>query len=169
MDFIDIVFAVLLGFAAFKGLKNGLFVEFASVISFFIGIYIAVKFSYVVGGFIGDSKTAKVAAFIITLLLVVIGIHLLAKVFSGIASTLFLGWLNKLGGAFFALLKTTLLLGVVLSLFQKVNLNNALISKETQENSIFFNPILKTSEFMLPVLTGWFESLKKNVSDEKTN
>ena len=169
MGFIDIVFAVLLGFAAFKGLKNGLFVEFASVISFFIGIYIAVKFSYVVGGFIGDSKTAKVAAFIITLLLVVIGIHLLAKVFSGIASTLFLGWLNKLGGAFFALLKTTLLLGVVLSLFQKVNLNDTLVSKETQENSIFFNPILKTSEFMLPVLTGWFESLKKNVSDEKTN
>ena len=169
MDFIDIVFAVLLGFAAFKGLKNGLFVEFASVISFFIGIYIAVKFSYVVGSFIGDSKTAKVTAFIITLLLVVIGIHLLAKVFSGIASTLFLGWLNKLGGAFFAILKTTLLLGVVLSLFQKVNINDALVSKETQENSIFFNPILKTSEFMLPVLTGWFESLKNNVSNEKTN
>lgn len=169
MGFIDIVFAVLLGFAAFKGLKNGLFVEFASVISFFIGIYIAVKFSYVVGSFIGDSKTAKVTAFIITLLLVVIGIHLLAKVFSGIASTLFLGWLNKLGGAFFAILKTTLLLGVVLSLFQKVNINDALVSKETQENSIFFNPILKTSEFMLPVLTGWFESLKNNVSNEKTN
>ena len=169
MGFIDIVFAVLLGFAAFKGLKNGLFVEFASVISFFIGIYIAVKFSYVVGSFIGDSKTAKVTAFIITLLLVVIGIHLLAKVFSGIASTLFLGWLNKLGGAFFAILKTTLLLGVVLSLFQKVNINDALVSKETQENSIFFNPILKTSEFMLPVLTGWFESLKNNVSNEKNN
>ena len=169
MNFIDIVFAILLGFAAFKGLKNGLFIEFASVISFFIGIYIAVKFSYVVGGFIGDSKTAKVAAFIITLLLVVIGIHLLAKVFSGIASTLFLGWLNKLGGAFFAILKTTLFLGVVLSLYQKVNLDNALISKETQENSIFFNPILKTSEFMLPVLTDWFTDLKTKVSDEKTD
>lgn len=161
MGFIDIVFGVLLGWAAFKGIRNGLFVEIASLISFFIGIYIAVKFSYVVGGFIGDSKTAKVAAFIITLILVVVGIHLLAKVFSKIASSLFLGWLNKLGGAFFAVLKTTLLLGVVLSLFQKVNINNALISKETQENSLFFNPILKTSEFMLPVLTDWFKDLKK--------
>lgn len=171
MGFIDIVFAVLLGFAAFKGLKNGLFVEFASVISFFIGIYIAVKFSYLVGNLIGDgsSKSVKVIAFILTFVLIVVAIHLLAKVFSGIASTLFLGWLNKLGGAFFAVLKTVLMLGVVLSLFQKVNINDALVSKETQENSIFFNPILKTSEFMLPVLTGWFESLKKNVSDEKTN
>jgi len=159
MGFIDIVFAVLLGFAAFRGLRNGLFVELASLISFFIGIYISVKFSYVVGSFIGDSKTAKVAAFIITLIVVIIGIHFLAKVFSSIASSLFLGWLNKLGGAFFGLLKTVLLLGIVLSLFQKVNIDNALVSKETQNNSIFFNPILKTSEFMLPILTNWFKDM----------
>ena len=92
-----------------------------------------------------------------------IAIHLLAKVFSKIADFVFLGWLNKLGGAFFAILKTTLLLGIVLSLFQKVNIDNALVSKETQENSIFFNPILKTSEFMLPVLTDWFKDLKSSV------
>jgi membrane protein required for colicin V production len=163
MGFIDIVLGALLVFGLIRGLRNGLFVEFASLLSFFVGIYIAVKFSYLIGGFIGDSKTAKVAAFVITLILIVVGIHLLAKVLSKIASTLFLGWLNKLGGAFFAVLKTALLLGVVLSLFQKVNLNNALISKETQEKSLFFNPILKTSEFMLPVLTDWFSDLKKSV------
>lgn len=161
MDFIDIVLAGLLGYSAYKGLKNGLFVELASLISFFIGIYIAVKFSYVVSAFIGESKSAKVAAFVITLIGVIYGIHLLAKVFSGIANFVFLGWLNKLGGAFFAILKTTLLLGIVLSLFQKVNINDALVSKETQEKSLFFNPILKTSEFMLPVLTDWFKGLKE--------
>jgi membrane protein required for colicin V production len=164
MGIIDIVFAALLGFAAFKGIKNGLFVEIASLISFFVGIYIAVKFSYLVGGFIGDSKSAKVAAFIITLIIVVVAIHLLAKVFSGIASFVFLGWLNKLGGAVFAVLKTVLLIGIVLSLFQKVNIDNALISKETQDKSLFFNPILKTSEVLLPVLTDWFTDLKEKVA-----
>ncbi|MCZ8198327.1 MAG: CvpA family protein [Flavobacterium sp.] len=163
MDFIDIVLAGLLGYSAYKGLKNGLFVELASLISFFVGIYIAVKFSHVVGAFIGESKSAKVSAFVITLIGVIIGIHLLAKVFSGIANFVFLGWLNKLGGAFFAILKTTLLLGIVLSLFQKVNINDALVSKETQEKSLFFNPILKTSEFMLPVLTDWFKDLKEKI------
>ena len=163
MGFIDIVLGALLVFGLIRGLRNGLFVELASLISFFVGIYIAVKFSYVVGAFIGDSKSAKVAAFVITLILVVVGIHMLAKVFSKIASTLFLGWLNKLGGAFFAVIKTTLLLGVVLSLFQKVNFNNALISKDTQEKSLFFNPILKTSEVMLPVLSDWFKDLRSKV------
>jgi len=167
MDIIDIVFAVLIGLSAFRGLRNGLFVELASLISFFIGIYIAVKFSYLVGGFIGDSKTAKITAFIITLIIVVVAIHLLAKVFSKIADFVFLGWLNKLGGAVFAILKTVLLLGIVLSLFQKVNIDNALVSKETQDKSLFFNSILKTSEVLLPVLTDWFKDLKSSVAAEQ--
>lgn len=164
MSYIDIILGGLLIFGLIRGIKNGLFVELASLISFFIGIYIAIKFSYIIGGFIGESKTAKVAAFIITLILVIVGIHLLAKVFSKIANFVFLGWLNRLGGAFFAVLKTALLLGIVLSLFQKVNIDNAIISKETQEESIFFNPIMKTSEILLPVLNDWFIDLKEKVS-----
>lgn len=169
MDFIDIVFTILLGLSAFRGIKNGLFVELASLVSFFIGIYLAVKFSYVVGEFIGDSKTAKVAAFLITLIAVVIAIHALAKVFSKLADFVFLGWLNKLGGAVFAVLKSVLLLGIVLGLLQKVNINNAFVSKETQENSLFFNPILETSEVLLPVLTDWFNDLKSSVAENETN
>ncbi len=169
MDVIDIVLAGLLCYGAFKGLRNGLFVELASLVSFFIGIYVAVKFSYVVGAFIGESKSAKVTAFVITLVLVVIAIHLLAKVFSGIASFVFLGWLNKLGGAVFATIKTALLLGIVLSLFQKVNLNDTIVSKETQEKSLFFNPLLKTSEIMLPVLKDWFVDLREKVQPKSNS
>ncbi len=139
MSFLDIVLAVFLVYGIIRGLKNGLFVELASLISFFVGIYIAVKFSYLITNVIGDgtSKTVKVIAFIVTLVLVVVGIHLLAKMFSKIASTLFLGWLNRLGGGFLGVLRITLLLGIVLSLFQKVNFDNMLISKETQEKSLF--------------------------------
>lgn len=163
MSFLDIVLSIFIVLGLIRGLRNGLFVELASLVSFFIGIYIAVKFSYLVGNIIGDgnSKSVKVVAFIITMIAVIVGIHMLAKLLSGIASTLFLGWLNKLGGAFFAVLKTILLLGIVLSLFQKVNFDNFLISKETQEKSLLYHPILKTSEVLLPVLTEWFADLRK--------
>lgn len=166
MSYIDIILGSLLVFGLIRGVRNGLFVELASLISFFIGVYIAVKFSYLVGGFIGDSKSAKVFAFVITLIAVVVGIHLLAKLFSKIASFVFLGWLNRLGGAVFATLKTILFLGIILSLFQKVNIDDAIISKETQKNSIFFNPVMKTSEILLPVLTDWFTDLKEKVSEK---
>jgi membrane protein required for colicin V production len=165
MGFIDIVLGALLAYGVFKGFKNGLIVELASLVSLYIGIYVAVKFSSVVGNALGDtissSKTGKVIAFVLTFLAVVVGIHYLAKALSKIASIVFLGWLNKLGGVVFGLLKTVLIIGIVLSLFQKVNYKNALISKETQDASLFFNPILKTSEFFLPIVSNWFDGLKK--------
>jgi membrane protein required for colicin V production len=42
-----------------------------------------------------------------------------------------------------------------------------LVSKETQENSILFNPCIKTSEVLLPTLTDWFTNLKGKVADDK--
>ncbi len=170
MTFIDILLGVALSFAAYKGIKNGLFVELASLISFFVGIFVAIKFSYLVADAISTSvswshKTTQVVAFIATLIVVVIAIHSLAKVFSKMSSFVFLGWLNKLGGAVFGILKTTLLLGILLSLVQKVNINNALISKKTQNESILLNPVLKTSEVLLPILTDWFTDLKNKASD----
>lgn len=166
MDFIDIFLGVLLAYGVFKGIKNGLIVELASLISFFVGIYIAVKFSSVVGSFLGNSKSARVFSFILTFIIVVILIYFLAKMVSKIANALFLGLINRVGGAVFGLLKTALILGVILSLLQKVNINDALISKETQKNSLFYEPILKSAEFMLPVLSDWYDHLqiKKGLS-----
>jgi membrane protein required for colicin V production len=168
MSAIDILLGAVLAFAFYKGWKNGLFVELASLVSYFVGIYIAIKFSYLIQGSIGSifgwsEKTAKVVAFVLTLLLVIVGIHFLAKVFTKMASFAFLGWLNTLGGAVFATLKATLLLGIVLSIVLKININDLLISKEKQNESVFFNPVLKTSEAMLPFLKDWFEDLKGKV------
>ena len=109
MSLLDIFLGVFLVFGLYKGLKNGLFVEMASLLSFFVGIYVAIKFSYLIVSFFPASwspKTIKVASFVITLLIVVIAIHQGAKVFSGLASFAYLGWLNKLGGAFFSTIKT---------------------------------------------------------------
>lgn len=157
MIFIDIILGALLVYGLIRGLKNGLIIEFASLISLFLGIYLAVKFSSI----LGDSKTAKVIGFIIILVLVLIGIQLLAKALSKIVNAMLLGGFNKIGGAILGTIRMALFLGVLLSLFQKVNINNELVSKETETKSWLFNPIYKTSDFMLPVLSSWFSHLKK--------
>lgn len=176
MDFIDIIIGALLVFGFYKGFKNGLFVELATLIAFFVGIFIAIKFSYIASGILEKNvswspKTIQVFAFVLTLGLVILGIHLLAKLLSGIASFAFLGWANTLVGGIFGALKTALIIGVVLNLFQKVNINDMLISKETQESSLFFNPCMKTSEVLLPILGDWFTDLKEKAReiDEKTS
>jgi membrane protein required for colicin V production len=97
---------------------------------------------------------------------VVFGIHLLAKFFTSLASFASLGWLNKLGGAVFSLLKTILMLSVVISLFQKININHILVKEETLNNSIFYNPIQEVSKFMYPSLEKWYEEFKEKAKSE---
>lgn len=173
MSFIDIVFAVLLGFAVYKGLKNGLFVEVASLLALVVGIYLAIKFSGLVGSILNgfaptwNPKYIEITAFIITFIIVVVAIHLAANILTKIADFAFLGWINKLAGVVFSLLKTILALSVVLFIFEKINIDNMLLSKETQESSIFYNPIQNISKAIYPTIEGWYDELKKGVKKEE--
>lgn len=166
MELLDIVLGGFLCYGLYKGLKNGLFVELASLISLVLGIYFAIKFSYLTKSFLENqfgwtSKFVQILAFLLTFLLVVVGIRLLAKVFTKIADFAFLGWLNKLGGAVFSVLKTILLLSIVLNIFQKININNLIVRQETLNKSVFFNPIQEISGFIYPSLGEWYKDLKE--------
>lgn len=168
MSWTDFVLGAFLLFGLFTGFKNGLFVELASIVSFFIGLFVAFKFSYFTRAILEDHvswdlNTIQICAFIITLIMVVIGIHLLAKIFTKIADFAFLGWLNRLAGGFVAVLKSIILLGILLLLIEKINVDNTIISKEKQEASLFYQPIVKTTNWLLPFLTDWLEEVKGEV------
>ena len=166
MSFLDIVLGVILVVGLFKGIKNGLFVELASLISLILGIYIAIKFSFLARVMLSEfvhwnPKTIQIVAFIITFLLVVIGISIMAKVLTSVADFAQLGVINKLGGGFFRLLKTILIVSIFLNLFEKINFNNTFAKKETLDKSIFYRPIQKTAGFIYPSIEKWYEDLKK--------
>ena len=173
MSFIDIIFAALLGYALYKGIKNGLFVELASLIALLAGIFIALKFSdfaksIIENNFSWNPKYVEIIAFALTFIAVVAGIHLLAKVLTKIADFAFLGWINKLAGAAFSMIKTILALSVVILLFEKINVNNMIAEQETLDNSMFYNPIKKVSEFVYPQIEEWYEkSVQSSVSSDQ--
>lgn len=171
MGFLDIVFTALLGYALYTGLKNGLFVEIASFGSLIIGIFVAIKFSHLVRLALEDSikvnpKYIEIIAFAITFLIVVVGIYLLAKFFTSVTNFASLGWLNKLGGAVFSMLKTVLMLSVVISLFQKININHMLVKEETLNNSVLYHPIQEVATFMYPSLEKWYEEFKEKANEK---
>lgn len=170
---IDIVFAVLLGFSVYKGFKNGFFVEVASFIGLLVGIYVALKFSNWMGAVFSDifptwhSKYITITAFILTFILVLIGIHFSAKVLTKVFNGAFLGGMNKIAGVIFSVLKMILTLSVVLFIVEKININNLLISKETQKNSIFYHPIQNSAKAIYPTIEDWYGGLKSGVESEE--
>lgn len=172
MSFIDIIFVALLGYALYKGIKNGLFVELASLVALIAGIFIALKFSDIAKAIIEnnvswDPKYVEIIAFALTFIAVVAAIHLSAKVLTKIADFAFLGWINKLAGAAFSMIKTILALSVVILLFEKINVNNMIAEQETLDNSMFYNPIKKVSEFVYPQIEEWYDEYKSTEGSEQ--
>lgn len=171
MSFIDIIFAVLLCISLYKGIKNGLFVELASLVALVVGIFVAIKFSYLVKGILEtkvswEPKYIEIVAFAVTFLLVVLVIHLSAKLLTKIANFAYLGWLNKLAGAVFSCLKTILMLSVVILVFEKINLNNMLVKQETLDESIFYNPTKEISAFLYPKIEEWYTDISEKAKGE---
>ncbi|HWR93715.1 MAG TPA: CvpA family protein [Flavobacterium sp.] len=162
VSFLDFFIGGLLLYGCFRGIWNGFFVELASFVSLLIGIFIAIKFSFLMQTFLNghvswNPKTIQITAFILTFVLAVIGITFLAKFFTTLANFTGLGCFNKLLGGFFGTLKMILIVSVLINYLQKVNSNYALIDKKTIDNSIFYHPIQKSAGFIYPSISEWFK------------
>jgi membrane protein required for colicin V production len=171
MSFLDIILGALLAFSLYKGFKNGLFVEVASFISLLLGIYLAIKFSSLMKDIIAkhvswNPTNIQVTAFILTFILVVVAVYLLAKFLTGVADFAQLGLINKLGGAFFRILKTILIVSIFIALFEKINFDNTFAKKETLDRSIFYNPIKKVAAFVYPSIEKWYETFKESQKEK---
>jgi membrane protein required for colicin V production len=113
------------------------------------------------GFFHWNPNTIQITAFILTFIVVVVGISLLGKFLTGLADFAHLGLPNKLGGGFFRVIKTVLIVSIVFTVFEKINYNNFLAKKETLDKSLFYNPIQKTAGFIFPSIEKWYDHLKK--------
>jgi len=166
MNFVDIILGVVLLYALFKGLKNGFFVELASLVSLLLGVYLSIEFSDFTADFIRknlsfDSEHIEIIAFLVTFVLVVLGVMLLAKAFTKIADFASLGWINRLFGAVFGLLKMIVILSISIHFFQKINTNEVFISEEKTNQSVLYNPIVEVSQFVFPIIFDWFDIFKE--------
>jgi membrane protein required for colicin V production len=166
MSFFDIIVGGLLCYSLYKGIRNGLFVELASFVSLLLGIYIAIKFSDILKNILSEwlhwnPYTIQITAFILTFIIVVLGVFWLGKILTSLADFAFLGWINSLGGGFFRVLKTILIISIFLTVFVKMNYKNYLAKKETLDNSIFFNPIQSIAGFMFPSIEKWYDKARE--------
>lgn len=174
MNFLDIFLCIALVMGLVGGYRKGFFVELASLVSILLGIFIAIKFSYLTKiflekhGFAGN-QWIEVIAFGVTFLTVIVGVSLLAKFFTSVADFANLGWANKFFGAVFGMLRTILILSIVLNLLQKINYDYKLVKKETLEKSKLYEPVRKVSRMIYPAIEDWFTAFKSETYEmEKT-
>ena len=85
MGILDIVLGLLLAYGFYRGLRNGLFIEIASLVALIAGLYGAIHLSYITGDYLEqrvewDENYVSIVAFIITFFAIVLLIHLAGKI-----------------------------------------------------------------------------------------
>lgn len=146
MALLDIILGLLLLLGLWKGLKNGLLIEIASIVALIAGIYGAIHFSYIVGDYLSqqmnwEERYINSAAFLVTFVLIVVAVHFAGKLLTKVANIAMLGLLNKIAGALFGTLKVALILGAILIFFDSANSKLGLVSDETKNASALYQPI----------------------------
>lgn len=167
MNIIDIIIAVALIFAFYKGFTKGLFVEVASLVALVGGVFVAVHFSFFVADILServswDENYISIASFAITFAGFVVAISMLGKALTKIADFAALGFVNKLFGGVFGLLKSALIMSVLLVFFTKANQTVRIVDQETLNNSTLYQPIKNIVPYMFPTL---FDDIKE-IKDE---
>ena len=106
MNWLDILIIVGLAFAAMSGLKTGLIKALLTLAGLIVGIILAGQFYLPLSeqlGFINNTAIARIAAFAIIVVGVMILAAIVARTLKWATEAVMLGWLNRLGGAVFAL------------------------------------------------------------------
>lgn len=157
MWFVDIVIALVLLRGSWRGFKNGIILEVASILALIAGIFGAIHFSYVVGDYLSEfldwnENYISLTAFIITLVGIVIGVRFGGKLLTAIADIILLALLNKIAGALFGLLKQTIILGAILAFFDQINSVVGFIEEETLQNSILYEPVKEIGKFFFSLV-----------------
>lgn len=168
MNYIDIVLGILLLWGLIRGLMKGFFVSMASLVALIGGIYVAIHFSHIVGGYLQQfvdwqEGVMKLVAFAITFIIVVILISLAGKLLTKIADYAALGIINKLLGAAFGLLKFAFIASVVLMFVDAVNQKITFIEQKTLDSSILYQPVRKLAPMVLP---GILKDTDQNQKEE---
>lgn len=151
-------------FFAWSGYKKGLIIEAATLVALILGLYFAIYFSDVAGGFLHKTFNIEemymgALSFVVTFVVVVFGVIAIGKALEKIVDILFLGFLNKMAGAVFGILKGALFISVLILAFSYFDLENKVFSKEAREKSLFYEPV----KSIAPALTSWLNLEKLNI------
>ena len=144
MNWLDIVLAIPLLWFMYKGFRNGLIIELASLAALVLGIYIALRFSFYVEGYLLENfeitdQYLYIISFAITFIIVALVVYLVGKIIHKLINMVALGFLNRLAGGVFGLLKAALVLSVILYFIN--GFGPGLIKAEVKENSILYKPV----------------------------
>ena len=163
----EIIFIGLLGLGGIMGFRKGLIAQVSMFVALLLGIWAAIHLSQFTGRYLtvwfnlqGDN--AFLASFIVTFALVVLLVYFVGKLAARMLKVVLLGWVDKLAGLLFGILKMALLISVVLVLLLRSGVSERIFSEE-QRTAIFYRNLEKFAPAIYPSLCDLGNEMKRQL------
>lgn len=157
MNVIDIIILLCCVPAIFRGLSKGFIAQVAALVALVLGAWMSFHFSNAVVEWLKpavDVSPAVLQALAFTLILVVVflALTMAGKMLEGVVKIVMLGWLNKLLGVVFSLLKVLLAIGLFILVFDSVTNALEIDCSKTTGGSVFYSPIKEAADVFFPYM-----------------
>ena len=166
---LDIIVAVLLILAIYKGYQQGLIAGLFSFIAIIIGLAAAIKLSAVVAEHLGKATKISqqwlpVISFAIVFLIIILLVRLGAKAIQKTVELAMLGWINRLGGIIFYSAIYIAVISILLFYAEQLRLIDASVTDKSVTYS-FIQPlgpkIINAIGSVIPVFKNMFAELEE--------
>ena len=158
MNWLDIVIVLLIVIPTLIGLRVGIIKVVLSVVGVVVGVILAGRYYAVFAehlAFISQPSLAKIAAFAIILIGVMIIAAVVASLIKRVVSVVMLGWVNRLGGAVFGFVLGAIFCGAMLTIWVKfVGITGPV------DASALAPLLLDSFPMVLALLPGEFDSVR---------
>jgi membrane protein required for colicin V production len=175
VNIFDLVILIILAFFVFNGFRRGFLREIAGLVGVVIAFILAVRFMNDFAGIISyylglSPRVAVIVTAVAIFVLVLISFVVIAKIIQKLMEMATLGWINRLFGSLFGLLKGVIIvsiLALIISLvpggqeFDREQRESALFDPMRKAGPIIFNGVMK----IVPAANDFFGEIKQSLSD----
>jgi len=163
LNYFDVVISIFLLWSAYRGVTKGFLIMAASLAALVLGVWGAIRFSdltaaFLVQQFEWGTKYLSLIAFALTFIGIVILVHFLARALSKLVKAVALGFVDRIAGLLFGVLKTAFIISIILVVINSIDKRVPFIPDDHKENSLLFQPLSKLAPAIFPYLN--FEDVK---------
>lgn len=155
MNFIDILLIIPIGYAVYKGFKNGFIIEICTLLALLVGIYAGIHFSDGTANLLKsnwdiNSTYLPVIAFTVTFLGVGALVFFGGKMLEKVVDIAHLTPINKFLGVLFSVIKVLYFISIFVVLIESYDEKGNFISEETKQESFMYEPVKNLSLKTIP-------------------
>jgi membrane protein required for colicin V production len=157
MAILDIILLLCFVPAIVSGISKGFVKQVVDLAAILIAAWAAFHFSTVMGEWLSQYITLEksilnVISFILIIIVTAVVLNLVGALVTKALKAVSLGFVNRLLGLVFAILKVAVILGLVILLFETLNSTLHIVKPEATADAVVYNALKDAAEKIFPIL-----------------